>query len=102
MDKAFQIYVRQKLKNLCKSDKILILFLDEMHLKPFFDYKGGTIIGSAFNSGSATTSAFAFMVCSLFSSYKDAHILPTVRTNSRLKIFVNNALHYHVFVGDRF
>ena len=30
-----------------------MLLLDEIHLQRFFDYKGGTINGYAFNSGRA-------------------------------------------------
>lgn len=50
---------------------------DEIHLKAFFDYKGGNLVGSAYDSVLAASSAHTFMVSSLMSNYKDvAHILP--------------------------
>ena len=59
-------------------DKTIILLVDEIHLKPYFDYKGGDVVGAAYNSTDAATSAFAFMISSVFSNYKDvAHVLPT-------------------------
>ena len=56
-----------------------MLLVDEIHLKLFFDCKGGKIVGTSFNSLSeAAKSAFAFMISSVFSAYKDVvHLLPT-------------------------
>ena len=52
--------------------------VDEIHLKPYFDYKGGNIVGSAFDSSEAATSAFVFMLNSVRSKFKDVvHIIPT-------------------------
>ena len=51
--------------------------IDEIHIKPYFDYKGGNIVGSAFDGIEAATSAFVFMVNSLTSKFKDVvPILP--------------------------
>ncbi|GBL80019.1 hypothetical protein AVEN_29037-1 [Araneus ventricosus] len=48
-----------------------------MHIKPYFDYKGGNISGLCFNSENAATSVMTFMISSILSSYKDVvHILP--------------------------
>lgn len=53
------------------------MMMDEIHLKPFYDFKGGNIVGSAYDSAFAASSAYTFMISSLLSSYKDvAHILP--------------------------
>ncbi|KAH7965137.1 hypothetical protein HPB49_004074 [Dermacentor silvarum] len=58
-------------------EKTVTLMVDEIHIKPYFDYKGGSIIGSAANSQEAATTALVFMVQSLLSSNKDVlHILP--------------------------
>ena len=47
-------------------------------MKPYFDYKGGDVVGAAYNSTDVATSAFAFMISSMFFNYKDvAHVLPT-------------------------
>ncbi|XP_055928711.1 uncharacterized protein LOC129959843 [Argiope bruennichi] len=48
-----------------------------MHVKPYFDYKGGNISGFSYNSENAATSVVTFMINSISSSYKDVvHILP--------------------------
>ncbi|KAH8020180.1 hypothetical protein HPB51_025341 [Rhipicephalus microplus] len=51
--------------------------LDEIHIKPCLDYKGGNICGAAVNSNEAATSVHVFMIQSLLSAFKEvAHILP--------------------------
>ena len=77
-DKNFLFYIKQKFQSLCASATTVMLLVDEIHLKPFFDYKGGNIIGTSFNSlSTAAKSAFAFMISSVFSNYKDVvHLLP--------------------------
>lgn len=51
--------------------------VDEIHLKDYFDFKGGNLVGMAFNNKEAATSAHVFMIQSLLSAYKDiVHILP--------------------------
>jgi len=36
--------------------------MDEIHLRHFFDYRGGSVVGAASNSKEAAKSAFAFMI----------------------------------------
>ena len=43
------------------KDTTLSLFVDEIHLKPYFNYKGGNIIGLSDNSNEAATNAFIFL-----------------------------------------
>lgn len=43
----FLHYIRQKCKNLSTGDKTVILLIDEIHLKPYFDYVGGHVVGAA-------------------------------------------------------
>ena len=54
------------------------MLVDEIYLKQYLDYKGGNIVGSSYNGVSnAAKSAFAFMISSIFSNYKDVvHLLP--------------------------
>ena len=53
------------------------LLVDEIHQKPYIDYKGGNIVGLSDNNNQAATSAFAFMLSSVFSQYKDVvHVMP--------------------------
>ena len=46
---------------------ITVSLLDKIHLKPYFDYMGGNIVGLSDNSNEAATSALAFMLSSVFS-----------------------------------
>jgi hypothetical protein len=71
-DARFLQYAASKFKYLQENDKLLVLMLDEIHLKPYLDYKGGNIVGSAFNSTNIATSAHVFMVNSLKSTYKES------------------------------
>lgn len=57
--------------------------VDEIHIKPFFEYKGGNIAGVAANSGQAANSAFVFMVHSLMNKFKEVvHIVPVHKPNA--------------------
>lgn len=43
----------------------------------YFDYIGGTIVGSAFNTNDTATSTFVFKLNSVCSKYKDVvHVMP--------------------------
>ena len=60
-----------------------MLLVDKIHVKPYFDYKGGNIVGSDFNCNDAADTAIVFMINSLFSDYKDvAHKLPSRKLTS--------------------
>ena len=83
-DNTFLFYINQKFKALSPSDATVSLLIDEIHLKPFFDYKGGTIAGVAFNSSEAAKSAFVFMISSVFSACKDVvHVLPAYKMSAK-------------------
>lgn len=86
-DTNFLTHMKQKFNLLKKGDHIVSLMIDEIHVKPYLDYTGGTIIGSASNSDHVATSAHVFMVQSLRSSFKEVvHILP-VRTINAESLF---------------
>ena len=70
-------YIKNKFKLLEQKDTRVFLLVDEIHLKPNFDYRGGNIIGLSDNSNEAATSGFAFMLNSVFTQYKDVHVMPT-------------------------
>lgn len=77
-DENLLCYIKTKFKSLQAVDKTVMLLIDEIHIKPYFDYKCGNIVGSAFNSKEAATTAFVFMVSSIASAFKDVvHIIPT-------------------------
>ena len=50
-----------------QQDTTVSLLVGEIHLKPYIDYKDGNIFGLCDNSNEAATSAFAFMLSSVFS-----------------------------------
>jgi len=77
-------YVKEKVKILQPNDKTVVLLVDEIHLQQCFDYKGGSVVGTASNSNEAAKSAFAFMISSIVSKYKDVvHVLPTCKINAK-------------------
>ena len=73
----FLMHTKNKFKFLVQNDTTISLLFDEIHLKPYVDYKRGNIIGLSDNSNKAATSVFVFMLSSLFSQYKDVHVMPT-------------------------
>ena len=74
----FLMYIKNKFKLLVQQDTTVSLLVDEIHLKLYIDYKGGNIAGLSDNSNEAATSAFAFMLSSVFAQYKDVvHVMPT-------------------------
>lgn len=54
--------------------------IDEIHIKQYFDYKGGNVVGSVFNCDEAAQSVFVFMISSVCSNFKDVVHILTVRT----------------------
>ncbi|GBN34185.1 hypothetical protein AVEN_138974-1 [Araneus ventricosus] len=73
---TFLVYAKHAFHSL-KHDFEVFLMIDEIHIKPFLDYKGENFVGMAYNSSNLATSVQVFMLQSLFSPYKDAiHIVP--------------------------
>ena len=71
------MYIKNEFKLRVQKD-IVSLLVDEIHLKPYFDYKGGNIVDISDNSNEAATSAFALMLSSVFSQHKDVeHVMST-------------------------
>ena len=73
-DNNFLMYIKNELKLLVQKDTTVSLLVDEIHLKPQFDYTDGNIFGLSDNSNEAASNAFAFKQ-SAFSKYKD--VMPT-------------------------
>ena len=74
----FLMCIKNKFKLLVPTDTTDFLLVDEIHLKPYFSYKVGDIIGLSDNSNDAATSTFAFILSSVFTQYKDVvHVMPT-------------------------
>ncbi|KAH9376443.1 hypothetical protein HPB48_014710 [Haemaphysalis longicornis] len=65
-------------------EKTVTLVMDEIHLQPYIDYKGGGLVGMAANSQNAAKTAYVFMIQSLLSSNKDVvHILPVAQIDAK-------------------
>ena len=63
-------YIKHKFKYLSSNDKFVTLMVDEIHIKQYFDYKCGSVVGTAYDSIEAASSAFVFMLNSVLSKYK--------------------------------
>ena len=83
-EETFLFYVTQKFKFLQSNDKTVNSLIDEIHLSSFFDYRSGAIVGAAHDKIDAATSAFAFMITSIFSDFKDVvHELPARKMDAK-------------------
>jgi len=86
-DSKFLCCVKKKWKCCSRATRLRCFVIDEihLHLQQFFDYKGGSFVESAAcNSEEAAKSAFAFMIRSIVSKYKDVVlVLPTCKTNGK-------------------
>ena len=57
--------------------------MDEIHINPYLDYKGGNVVGASVNDNeSLATSAYTFMITSICSDFKEVvHIAPLSKIN---------------------
>ena len=56
-DNNFLMYIKNKFNLLVQQDTTVSLLVDEIHLKPYIDYKSGNIVGLSNYSNEAATSA---------------------------------------------
>lgn len=84
-DENFLHYIKRKVPFLGSAEKFVSLLIDEIHLKPYFDYKGGNVVGTDARTLAPATSAYAFMLSGVFSKFKDvAHILPASKMTGEI------------------
>lgn len=82
-DASFLLYAKKLVGAMKDHEKSVVLMMDEIHLQAYFDYKGGTIVGTASNTSNAARTAHVFMIQSLLSSQKSVvHILPVEQINA--------------------
>lgn len=73
----FLEYIKHKAQTFEKHEKYVILMVDEIHIKPYMDYKGGNVVGSSADNSTLASSAQVFMIQTILSSRKEVvHILP--------------------------
>lgn len=90
----FLKYAQNQFKFLNENENNMILLFDEIHIKPFLDYKAGNIVGIANNNTSLATTAFVFMIISVNSKFKEVvHISPVSKINHEsLFIFIKSII----------
>lgn len=71
-NKYFLGYMKKIAKAMMEDEKTVTLMLDEVHIKPYLDYKGGTVTSASINTGEPATTAHVFTVQSQLPSSKDA------------------------------
>ncbi|KAH7937647.1 hypothetical protein HPB49_014092 [Dermacentor silvarum] len=79
---TFLTYMARRISGLKDGQSFVTVTVDEIHIKPYFDYKVGNtrITGAALNANEAENCALVFMVCSLTCKFKEvAHIVPVHR-----------------------
>ena len=72
-------YLKQRLCGLKEEEKLVNVLLDEIHIKPNLQYKGGKLHGTADNRYDLAKCIQVFMISSLCSSYKDVVALYPVK-----------------------
>lgn len=78
----FLKYAQNQFKFLNENENNMILLFDEIHIKPFLDYKAGNMVGIACNNTLLATTAFVFMIVSVNSKFKEVvHISPVSKIN---------------------
>jgi hypothetical protein len=65
------LYARNIFKLLENHEKNVMLLMDEIHIQPYMDFKGGNIVGNSFNNSSLATAAYTFMIFSITSNFKE-------------------------------
>ena len=64
-------YLKQRLCGMTEDEKMVNVLLDEIHVKPSYQYKGGKIKGVSENNVGLANCVQTFMISSLRSSHKD-------------------------------
>ena len=57
-DNNFLMYIKNKFQLLVQKDTTVSFLVDEIHLKPYFDYEGRNIVGLSYKSNETATSPF--------------------------------------------
>lgn len=74
---AFLRYAKNIYKYVSTEDNHMILLMDEIHIQPYMDYKGGNLVGNSCNNRDLATSAYVFMINGIKSNFKEViHIAP--------------------------
>ncbi|KAG0414381.1 hypothetical protein HPB47_008448, partial [Ixodes persulcatus] len=81
---TFLRYAAKRISDLDDKQRLVTLMVDEIHIKPFLDYKGGSTTDVAPNSTEVASSVLVFTVQSLTCQFKEvAHIVPMQRADAQ-------------------
>ncbi|KFM76813.1 Transposable element P transposase, partial [Stegodyphus mimosarum] len=84
-DMLFLAYAKQKACYLKEHELYVSLMMDEIHIRPFLDYKSGDIVGIGQEVDNLASSAHVFMIQSILCSFKDVvHILPSKKMTAEV------------------
>jgi len=79
-DDSHFVYLKQKCNVLAERERLSVLMLDEIYVKPKINYKGGSLQGFAENADSVeATTVQAYMISSVLSKHKDVAALQPVK-----------------------
>ncbi|KAH9359592.1 hypothetical protein HPB48_022035 [Haemaphysalis longicornis] len=88
-DNTFLRYMAKKIFEWNEQHRYATLIVDEIYLKPFFDYGGSAVAGIALNNALVANGAFVFMVHSLMSKLEEVkHIVPVHKANGKFLLTV--------------
>ncbi|XP_042147955.1 uncharacterized protein LOC115329104 [Ixodes scapularis] len=81
---TFLRYVANRISDLDYRQRLVTIMVDEIHIGPFFDYKGGSTTDVAPNSTEVAGSVLVFTVQSLTCQFKEvAHVVPMQRADAQ-------------------
>ncbi|XP_035218201.1 uncharacterized protein LOC118191504 [Stegodyphus dumicola] len=84
-DMLFLAYAKQKACYLKEHELYVSLMMDEIHIRPFLDYKSGDIVGIGQEVDNLASSAHVFMIQSILCCFKDVvHILPSKKMTAEV------------------
>ncbi|KAH9376237.1 hypothetical protein HPB48_014404 [Haemaphysalis longicornis] len=79
----FLSYICERAKWLEPHEKTVTMMVDEVHVKPYFDFKGGSIAGSSAHLSEPATTCHIFIIQCRLSSNKDVvPLLPVSRLSA--------------------
>ncbi|XP_035223260.1 LOW QUALITY PROTEIN: uncharacterized protein LOC118196010 [Stegodyphus dumicola] len=93
-EEDFLKHLKKKSPVLQECDRRVTMMIDEIHIKPYVDYKAGNIVGMAYNSENIATTAHVFMIQSLLSNFKEViQIIPVKNITAEILFnFVRRAI----------
>lgn len=79
---AFLRYAKNIFRHVDAEARHMILLMDEIHIQPYMDYKGGNVVGNSCHNTDLAVSCYVFMLNSIKSDFKEViHIAPVSHIN---------------------